>query len=414
MQIVIPTVGTRGDVQPYVALGVGLRKAGHDVRIITLSQFESFVTGEGLEFAPTNAEFLELLNTPEGKKAISGGNPLGVFKRVMPMLRAMLDEIWEASRDADAIVYHPKTLASEHVAAKLGVPAIRASVVPLYTPTAEFPVPIINAGRSLGGIVNHATWGLFLMGVYAPYVKMVDGWRADSLGLPSAKQQPAPIAQTLYGYSEHIVPRPADWPDDVVITGTWFLEAETGWTPSGELTAFLDRGDPPVYVGFGSMPSQDPLKVAETVISALRKAGLRGVLASGFGGMEASAAGDDILVIDAAPHSWLFPRMSAVVHHGGAGTTAAGLRAGRPTLVVPTGVDQPFWGARVAALGAGPKPLPAKRLTVDGLASALRELTTDTEMQMRAGELGRQISQEDGVARAIAEIEKMAQGHASA
>lgn len=410
MRVVIPAVGTRGDVQPYMALGAGLRDAGHEVCVATLSAFESFVTGEGLEFAPLRAEFLELLNTPEGKKALAGGNPLGVFKKVMPMLRAMLDEVHEASAGANVMVYHPKTLASEHVAQALGIPAVRASVVPLYTPTASFATPVIRGGKSMGATLNRWSWSAFLWGVYAPYTKMIDEWRATSLGLPPAKQQPPVVATTLYGYSEQLVPRPPDWPDDVVITGSWFLDAEAGWEPPVELVRFLEAGEPPVYVGFGSMPSGDPAAVTRVVVDALRAAGVRGVVASGFGGLERADAGDDIFAIDAAPHSWLFPRMAAVVHHGGAGTTAAGLRAGQPTLVVPTFGDQPFWGARVAALGAGPEPIPAKKLSVEGLAGAIREMTTDAAMREAAGRLGDAIAGEDGVGVAVREIERVAGG----
>lgn len=411
MRVVIPAVGTRGDVQPYVALGIGLHEAGHEVCIATLTAFESFVTDAGLEFAPLRGEFLELINTPEGKKALTGGNPLGVFGKVMPMLRTMLDDVLEASRGADVLVYHPKTLASEHVALALGVPAIRASVVPLYTPTTAFAIPVIRGGKNMGAVLNRWSWGAFLLGVYAPYRKMIDEWRATSLALPSAKVQPAVVAETLYGYSEHIVPRPDDWPSDVVVTGSWFLDAEAGWEPSADLVQFLREGEPPVYVGFGSMPSGDPAETTRMVIESLRAAGVRGLIATGLGGLAGfDSDAEDILVIDAAPHSWLFPRMAAIVHHGGAGTTAAGLRAGCPTLVIPTFGDQPFWGARGAALGAGPTPIPVKRLSVTSLTEAIRVLTTDAEMRAKAQALGTAIAAEDGIGVAVGEIERVFAG----
>jgi sterol 3beta-glucosyltransferase len=407
VRVVIPTVGTRGDVQPYVALGVGLREAGHDVRLVTLGAFESLVTGAGLGFAPVRAEFLELLNTPEGKKAIAGGNPFGVFKKVMPMLRAMLDEVLEASQDADAIVFHPKTLASEHVAQRLGIPAVRASVVPLYTPTTEFATPVIRGGRSMGALLNRVSWGAFLKAVYSPYIGMIDEWREQTLHLPPMKQSPVPVPLTLYGYSEKIVPRPADWPPDVVVTGSWFLESEAGWEPSAELLGFLDAGEPPVYVGFGSMPSRDAGETTALVVEALRRAGVRGLIFTGLGGMADIPSGSDVLVMGSAPHGWVFPRVAAVVHHGGAGTTAAGLRAGRPTLVVPTFGDQPFWGARVAALGAGPRPIPARRLTAARLADAIALIARDAGMRRGAEALGASMSAERGVDRAVAEIEAL-------
>ncbi len=408
MQVVIPTVGTRGDVQPYVALGQGLRSAGHKVRIVTSAAFESFVTREGLDFAPLRGEFLQLLDTPEGKKALAGGNPLGVFKKVMPMLRAMLDEVWLAAQDADVIVFHPKTLASEHVAQRLGVPAVRAHVVPLYVPTAEFPAPVIRGGRSMGGVLNRASWSAFLAAVYAPYTGMVNQWRKQTLSLPSVRHDPAPIALTLYGYSQYIVPRPADWPSNVVVTGSWFLQAEAQWQPPVELVNFLAAGEPPVYVGFGSMPSQDPEHATRLIVDALRQAGVRGLVFSGTAGLSNVATGDAILVMQAAPHSWVFPHVAAVVHHGGAGTTAEGLRAGRPTLVVPTFGDQPFWGARVAALGAGPEPIPVRQLNVPRLAGAIERIARDPAMRAAAQTIGMHMAAEDGVARAVAEIERVA------
>jgi sterol 3beta-glucosyltransferase len=408
MQVVIPTVGTRGDVQPYIALGKGLRTAGHKVRIVTLAAFGPLITGAGLDFTSLRAEFLELLDTPEGKKAIAGGNPLGVFKKVMPMLRGMLDEIWQASQDADVVVYHPKTLASEHIAQRLGVPAVRAHVVPLYTPTVAFAAPVIRGGRSMGRFLNRASWSAFLTAVYAPYKGMINQWRRQTLGMQPAGQDPPPIALSLYGYSEHIVPRPADWPANVVVTGSWFLDGEAGWEPSAQLVDFLAAGEPPVYVGFGSMPSQGPEETTRIIVEALRSAGVRGLVFSGVAGLGNVQDAGDLLTMPSAPHSWVFPRMAAVVHHGGAGTTAAGLRAGRPTLIVPTFGDQPFWGARVAALGAGPQPIPVKKLTVSQLAAGIEQIVRDPAMRREAEAISARMADEDGVARAVAEIEAVA------
>ncbi len=169
---------------------------------------------------------------------------------------------------------------------------------------------------------------------------------------------------------------------------------------------FLDAGDPPVYVGFGSMSGRDPQHLTKLVIDALQQAGVRGLIATGWGGLTAADLPETIFKIDSVPHDWLFPRVAAVVHHGGAGTTAAGLRAGRPTVICPFIVDQPFWGRRVHELGAGAAPIPQKQLTAENLAAAIREVTSDPTIHRKAEVLGEQIRQEDGIGIAVNLIEK--------
>jgi UDP:flavonoid glycosyltransferase YjiC (YdhE family) len=205
----------------------------------------------------------------------------------------------------------------------------------------------------------------------------------------------------LGAYSQTAIPHPSDWSDDVHITGYWFQDAPSEWHPSIELEEFLAEGPPPVYVGFGSMGGRNPEDFAAIVLQALEKSGQRGLLLTGWGGMNVMRVPDHVFVLNAAPHNWLFPRMAAVVHHGGAGTTAEGLRAGVPTVIVPFIVDQSFWGNRVKDLGVGPKPIPAKKLTADKLASAIEKATTDSKMKERAVALGKAIRAEEGVNNAV-------------
>jgi sterol 3beta-glucosyltransferase len=199
------------------------------------------------------------------------------------------------------------------------------------------------------------------------------------------------------------MPGPSDWPDNVHITGYWFLDDNS--KPSQELVDFLDKGEPPVYIGFGSMSGRKPEKVSATVVEALEKAGVRGIIATGWGGLEADDLPDSILKIDQAPHEWLFPKVSAVVHHGGAGTTAAGLRAGRPTIICPFFGDQPFWGQRMVKLGVGSKPIPQRRLTADKLAAAIREVISNPDIRKAAATLGDTIRSENGVVKAVEIVE---------
>ena len=414
MKITILTVGSRGDVQPFVALGLALQQAGHQVTLCTSQNFQSFVEGYGLPYAYMNADLISLTETPEGKAAMEGKSQLSLLKQVKPLLRKMLDDEWTAVQQTtpDLIIYHPKTLGAYHLAEKLGIPAILSLALPLYTPTRDFPI-ILMGSKNLGGWLNKQSYKM-LMGVTLPYAGMINEWRKTALGLPPRSRLANELVQpdgrptpTLYAYSPHVVPTPGDWPDSTMATGYWFLDAQPDWQPPVGLAAFLQAGPPPVYVGFGSMVGKEPARLGEIVVAALQKTGQRGLLASGWGGLQAADLPDDIFMLESAPHEWLFPQVAAVIHHGGSGTTGAGLRAGKPTIICPFIADQPFWGHRVHELGVGPAPIPQKKLAVENLAAAIETAVTNKTMQARATELGEKIRGEDGVATAVTFIEKL-------
>jgi len=215
---------------------------------------------------------------------------------------------------------------------------------------------------------------------------------------PSAVPLPAPV---IYGISPRVFERPPDWPAHVQLTGYWFLDRPPGWAASKELDDFLTSGDMPVYVGFGSMNSREPESATKLACQALERAGRRGILITGIGGLQKEELPNYVFAAESVPHDWLFERVSAVVHHGGAGTTAAGLRAGRPTVCVPHMGDQFVWARRVQSLGAGPEPIPRKDLTVEKLASAIERATNDVRMGECARAIGEQIRAEDGVSTAV-------------
>jgi sterol 3beta-glucosyltransferase len=194
------------------------------------------------------------------------------------------------------------------------------------------------------------------------------------------------------------------------VTGYWFLNEADNWQPPPDLLDFLEAGPLPVFVGFGSMSGRDPARTARLVLQALTESGQRGLLTTGWGGLQAERLLENVFNIEAAPYDWLFPRVATVVHHGGAGKTATGLQAGKPTVICPFVADQPFWGQRMAALGAGPQPIPQRKLTADNLASAIQRTVTDAGMQRRAAELGQKIRAEDGIGRAVCSIEDYAAG----
>jgi len=422
MQVLIITYGSRGDVQPYVALGVGLKARGHTVVLATSRRFRSFVEAHGLGYGYMNDDLLAILDTDRGKDLLEKGTSLfqvikasiRMSRQVAPIQRSLMRESWEVARavEPDVVVSGTKAAAAPHIAEKLGVGCLLATVIPMFVPTRAFRFVVFPAWK-LGVRYNKASYSLIRFVTNRVVAGYVRGFRRE-LDLPRlrtfdmlrmADGSPIPI---LHGHSEAVLPRPDDWPPTAYVTGYWFLDAEAGWTPPPVLAAFLEAGPAPVYVGFGSMAGRDPERLARTVVEALQIAGLRGIIAAGWGGLKAGDLPDTILAIDEAPHAWLFPRVAAVVHHGGAGTTAAGLRAGRPTIVVPFFADQPFWGSRVHEIGAGPKPIRRRKLTAEALAAALREATGSAEMIATAAKIGEQIRREDGVGTAVSLIERLA------
>jgi sterol 3beta-glucosyltransferase len=322
---------------------------------------------------------------------------------------------WEAARrfGPDVLVYHPKTLGGLHIAERLRVPAVLSLPLPFFTPTRAFPIPFI--GRwPFGGTLNRASYQVNRFTAVA-YGGMINSFRRNVLGLNRMSRltdylhhsdgRPVPV---LYAYSPVVVPVPPDYPAHAHVTGYWVLDGQRSPKPPTELVNFIDAGPPPIYVGFGSMGfGRNAIERGRAVVQAVTNAGLRAVVATGWGGLRVKSPSERIYVVDQVPHDWLFPHMAAVVHHGGAGTTAAGLRAGRPTLICPVVGDQGFWGERVRALGIGPAPLPIRRLTVAGLTSRLLQLTSTHEYPERAAALARQLATEEGVSTAIRVIETL-------
>lgn len=407
MRIAVHTLGTRGDVQPYLALARGLKARGHEVMLVAPAQFADMAEAENVAFAPLPAEFLTLLNSPEAKAAMGkSGSGFGagfkLIKHYRHLIRGLLDAEWEAARAfrPDAILFHPKALGAPRIAEKLGAALFLASPLPGFTPTAAFPTPVLPFA-SLGPL-NRLSHALMIHGGSFIFSKTIREWRTNALGLP-ARNRSAPLAGTLYGYSSHVIAKPPDWGPDITVCGYWFLDT-SHWAPDAALAAFLAAGEPPIYVGFGSMPGIDPKRLTGLVIEGLRRAGKRGVLATGGGALGPTEASGDVCVIADAPHDRLFPLMHATLHHGGAGTTGAALRAGKPTAICPFVGDQPFWARRVVDLGVGPPPLNKGRMTADDLAAAFRAMD-DPAMRARAAALGTAIRAEDGIETALICIE---------
>lgn len=414
MRALVTSFGTRGDIQPYLALAAALRERGHDVTLAVPEAFRGEVERVGAVLHPAGSRMLTMLREvmPELSGARDALRTLGVMRAAM---REHLDEQADAARAADPeiVVYHPKCLAGPHLAEALGVPGVLSIPLPFYTPTRAFPIPFL-AGPTLPGWANRASY-IATRATTVLYGGMINDFRRR-LGLPRVGRLVDPLRNpdgtpvtVLYPYSRHVVPTPADYPPSAHVTGYWFLPADPAWRPEARLADFLAAGEPPVSVGFGSMGfGKGADERRDAVLRALAAHRLRGIVATGWGGLTAGdAPSDDVLVVDAVPHDWLFERVAAVVHHGGAGSTAAGLRAGRPSLVCPFLGDQPFWAARVRALGAGPVPLPAKHLAT-GLTDRLGDLVRHDGYRRAAAAVGEGIRAEDGPGRATAILEELA------
>ena len=409
MRITIIAVGTRGDVQPHVALAKGLRNAGHSVRVATHAGYASLVRAHGLSFAPVAGDPRSLLAGRRQVMAEARGTALRDLRFLRTLLREQealayeaLADCLAASQGADALICSTVAIVGPIVAEKLAIPAFSSALQPLSRTTA-FPLFMFPELPRLGPRYNRLTYTLAQRVVRRLTRPLVSRCR-QRLGLsPMVPPRPVngPQPPVLYGFSPLVVPRPADWGEQVYVTGYWFLDRLDDWRPPDALQRFLDAGSPPVYVGFGSSRTRDPEATVSLVLEALKATGQRGILETGWGGLGRGSLPPDVFQVDETPHDWLFPRMATVVHHSGAGTVAASLRAGVPTVTVPFDGDKPFWARRVHALGVGPPPIPWKQLTAARLSAAIGVAVGDVAVQRRAAGLGEQLRAENGVGRAV-------------
>lgn len=402
-RLALVAMDTRGGVQPYFALALGLQRAGHDVRVIAPEDFQSVGAKLGLAVHPTSGSMEDVLRLTRGVAERGALATMRLAKvETARRMRLWAGEVLEGARGSELMLGGVGgMIAGLSVADKLGIPFLEAHLQPIGQATREFPGVLLPKFPSLFGLGTRLGHFLSEQGIWAPFRSAMRVARREVLGLDGDARVSTTLP-VLYGVSPEVVPQPADWDARRHLVGYWNLPG-TDWNPPEALTRFLAAGDRPVCIGFGSMAAQDPQALSELVLEATKRAGVRAVLLSGWGGL-ANLERDDVLVLPEAPHDWLLPRMAAVVHHGGAGTTGAGLTAGIPSIVVPFTMDQPFWGERVFALGAGPRPIPRSALTVERLAERLRAATTDPAMSDRARQLGERLRAEDGVGRAVALI----------
>lgn len=398
--------GTRGEVQPLVALGLGLQAAGHPVKFVTQADFYDFVTGRGVPCVPIHFDLrrIEKTRSAEGTYGI-----FTTFQLARQAARQALREIWEACQDTEALILGDMgIIPGWHVMEKLRVPTYVAHFFPEDICQRIWQRSLDNR---LGALKQKVVFGLTAWLVLKPFI---NAWRQQTLGLPKVSRLKGDIrdyaalaAPMLHAYSPTVFPKPDDWADTDHVTGYWFLERPADWAPSAELATFLAAGPPPVYVGFGSVSFQDMRKMTDVVLAALAQTGQRGILAAGWSNLgQRPIFPANVLAIEGAPHDWLFPQCAAAVHHGGAGTTAIALRSGIPNIIIPFAFDNPFWAWRLTELGVGVPAIPPKELTAPRLADALTTVLHDEAMRARQVEVSRKIQAEDGVGQAIAVFEQ--------
>ncbi|XP_057784507.1 sterol 3-beta-glucosyltransferase UGT80A2-like isoform X2 [Salvia miltiorrhiza] len=411
LQIVMLIVGTRGDVQPFVAIGKRLQADGHRVRLATHSNFKDFVLTSGLEFYPLGGDPKVLAAYMVKNKGFlpSGPSEIQIQRSQIKDIIFSLHRACKAPDpdtgipfEADAIIANPPAYGHTHVSEALDVPLHIIFTMP-WTPTSEFPHPLSRVKQPVAYKLSYQIVdGLIWLGIR----DMINEFRKKELKLRpvtylSNSHSSPPDIPYAYIWSPHLVPKPKDWGPKIDVVGFCFLDLASNYVPPDSLVNWLNDGKKPIYIGFGSLPVEEPEKMTQIIVRALEITEQRGIINKGWGGLGNLAETKDFVYsLDNCPHDWLFTRCAAVVHHGGAGTTAAGLKAACPTTIIPFFGDQPFWGEQVHARGVGPEPIPVDQFNLDKLVSAIRFML-DPEVKGQAEELARAMEHEDGVTGAV-------------
>ncbi|MBD2293364.1 glycosyltransferase family 1 protein [Anabaena sphaerica FACHB-251] len=406
MNITILTWGSDGDLIPYIALGLGLQRAGHLVKIATTIYAKDLVTQWGLEFIPVDCKawYKDFL-------VGSHQNPFVIAEYynyvLQPVEESFLPILKDVCSGAEAIIFSPPAFAAFELLEKLGIPGYAACVVPLH-PTRAFSNHFTPTNWQFGGTYNWLTYTFFNQLLWQYIQKPINQWRQEILQLPPVSRFADPLSRMckakipfIYGYSPAFVPKPFDWPDWVNVTGYWFLDKPKNWQPPQDLVDFIAADSPPVYIGFGYKAGWDQKALMKLSLEALALSGQRGIVLMGDDLTNEFDLPDEVFPIEWVPFDWLFPQMAAVVHHGGCGTVAAALGAGVPNIIVPYNYDNFFWSYRISDLGIGSQPLHFKNLTPEKLAVAIKAVVNDKVIQNKVMEMSKSIQAEDGVPTAV-------------
>ena len=414
MTITVLAVGSQGDVQPYLALAVGLKNEGYDVKFAANSNFAGLAASYNLEFFSIQMDSYEFTRNSQTQSWLDAESIpsliLSTNRVIRPMLAGIMADVFAACEGSDAVIYHSYALPFVHYfCQQLNIPSIPASLHPM--PTRSYPAILSNMTRSPSKALNLLTHLLVHQISWQVFLPVVRKHWNGKIALPfigpyrDLLKGQGPV---LCGYSPVVLPISEDLPQHVSITGYWFLDPHPNWQPDPALTEFLKSTPKPIYIGFGSMgnPAKNEI-TGKIILKALAKTGQRAILSTGWSGLGTDQPlPKNVFLIKNTPHRWLFPQMAAIVHHGGAGTTGAALSAGVPSLIIPHFGDQYYWGRRVAELGVGPEPIERKKLSAERLVAALSTALHDSGMREQAASLGAKISAENGVGKAVEVIRK--------
>lgn len=409
MKITILTYGSRGDVQPFIPLSLGLMARGHAVSLAAPSRFKNFVDDHRIHFVPLAGDPEDLSRQLND----AGYNFLKQFRELMNHAIQIGADIQrqteEACKDADLIIHTFAHVVGGHTLAReKNIPDIHIQGFPMFTPTGDYPnVTLPNwKFRPWNRFTHQFAIQMSWWGAKFGYeqIRRRAGLPRRKLYSPFDDDRLRPRTPVLCAWSPSVIPPSSDWPPNIHVTGYLFDQEDIVYQPDPKLESFLDTGTVPICVSFGSMLNQDAAKIDRIVREALRRTGHRAVVLSGWSDLK-SESSKEFLYLDAVPHTWLLPRCTTVIHHGGAGTTSAGLRAGIPNIVIPHTADQPFWGDRVHGIGAGPKPISLKKLSVENLTRAIADGNRPATRK-RAQAIGQALRVEDGVGNSIQWIEK--------
>ena len=420
MKIVITAVGTRGDLQPYIALGVGLKKSGYDVLIVSAKNEATFVRSYGLDFYALDVDIQKIMEGGEVQEMAKGSNPFKFIvshlkgsKSLKALMVKTQSEIWNACLTADVIIFHPGMPLGFFLAKEKNKKAILATPFPIVS-TKKYPSILFYSLPKFGSYYNLLThfifdkvfWALAKSPVKEFWINNIKS--KTNFSVSPLKQQIKSGHVVLNGYSELLFSHSKEWSHNIFTTGSWIMETEPDYLPPTALESFISSGEMPVYIGFGSMKDFGSFnETLAIIIEALSITKQRAVVGLGWTKNDCKEQlPDNVFLVENVPHTWLFPKMKMVIHHGGAGTTATGLRAGKPTIIIPHNADQPAWGKRVFELGVGSKPIKKSKLTAHKLANAILYALTPT-IVTNADKLGQQLQQENGVEKAIQIIDRL-------